>query len=447
MIYCTKYRHFTGGEALKGVFEIPLTRGVRLTAVRDDRFKTGCLSATLLAPHTKKTASLNAVLPYVLRRGTARCPDSESLAAAMDELYGARIEPAIRKRGEVAALGFCADFPDAAFLPGRPDILSGTACLLGELLLTPATRGGRLRGDYVRSERQNLMDDINAEINDKRAYASLKLVEAMFRGESYGVSKLGTLADAANISPYALTKYYKELIATAPLELFYCGAEEPERVARVLREALASLPRTGSFPRPATQVRTGFGDVKEKVIRETMDVTQGRLVMGFRLDRGDAREEPRYAALAVFNALFGGSATSRLFLNVRERLALCYYASSTVDRNKGAMFVSAGIDPDKFEEVHAEILAQLASLANGFIEPWELEAAKRGVISSLLASLDEPMGLEALYLDRAILGSRPGPEEFAALCELVTAEDVAAVAAEAKLTHTYFLTAEADADA
>ena len=187
--------------------------------------------------------------------------------------------------------------------------------------------------------------------------------------------------------------------------------------------------------------------MKEKVIRETMDVTQGRLVMGFRLDRGDAREEPRYAALAVFNALFGGSATSRLFLNVRERLALCYYASSTVDRNKGAMFVSAGIDPDKFEEVHAEILAQLASLANGFIEPWELEAAKRGVISSLLASLDEPMGLEALYLDRAILGSRPGPEEFAALCELVTAEDVAAVAAEAKLTHTYFLTAEADADA
>ena len=447
MIYCTKYRHFTGGEALKGVFEIPLTRGVRLTAVWDDRFKTGCLSATLLAPHTKKTASLNAVLPYVLRRGTARCPDSESLAAAMDELYGARIEPAIRKRGEVAALGFCADFPDAAFLPGRPDILSGTAYLLGELLLNPATRGGRLRGDYVRSERQNLIDDINAEINDKRAYASTKLVEAMFRGESYGVSKLGTLADAAAISPYALTKYYKELIATAPLELFYCGAEEPERVARVLREALASLPRTGAFAMPTTQVRTGFGDVKEKILRETMDVTQGRLVMGFRLDRAASQEEPRYAALAVFNALFGGSATSRLFLNVRERMALCYYAGSTVDRNKGAMFVSAGIDPDKFDEVHDEILSQLASLANGFIEPWELEAAKRGVIGSLLASLDEPTGLEGLYLDRAILGSRPGPEEFAALCELVTAEDVAAVASEAKLTHTYFLTAEADGDA
>lgn len=424
------------------VTETELTRGVRLTAVRDDRFKTGCLSATLLAPHTKKTAPLNAVLPYVLRRGTARYPDSESLAAALDELYGARVEPAIRQKGEVAAVGFCADFPDGAFLPERTDILAGTAYLLGELLLSPATRGGRLRGDYVATERQNLVDDINAEINDKRAYASLKLVEAMFRGESYGVSKLGTLADAARISAQTLTRYYKELIATAPMELFYCGAEEPEHVVRVLREALASLPRIGDFTMPATLVKTGFEGVKEKVIRETMDVTQCRLVMGFRF--ASAMESPDYAAMAVFNALFGGSATSRLFLNVRERLALCYYADSAIDRNKGVLFVSAGIDPDKLDQVHGEVLAQLRSLANGFIEPWELEAAKRGVVSSLLSALDDPLGLEGLYLDRAILGSRVRPEEFAALCELVTAEDVANLAADAVLTHTYFLTSEAE---
>ncbi len=415
-------------------------RGVRMTAVRDERFKIGCLSASFLAPHNRRTAPLNAVLPYVLRRGTARCPDSVTLAAAMDDLYGARIEPAIRKRGEVAAVGFCADFPDGAYLPGRTDVLSGTAYLLGELLLTPATRGGWLRADYVLSERQNLVDDINAEINDKQSYASQKLVEAMFRGESYGVGKLGNLADARRISVQGLTKYYKELIATAPLELFYCGAEEPERVARVLREALASLPRTGEHTRPVTAVRTDFPGVGEKVLRETMDVTQGRLVMGFRLRK--TMENPSYAALAVFNALFGGSATSRLFLNVRERLALCYYANSAVDRHKGALFVSAGIDFDKYDEARREILAQLSSIANGFIEPWELEAAKRGVVSSLLASLDDPLGLEGLYLDRAVLGYRARPEELAALCELVTARDVAAVAGDALLTHIYFLTAE-----
>ncbi len=422
------------------VYEGEVMRGVRLTAVKADRFKTGCLSLTLLAPHTKKTAAMNAVLPYVLRRGTARFSDMQALAAELDDLYGARIEPAIRKKGEVAAVGFCADFPDGAFLPGRVDILSKVAFLMGEILLTPATRGGLLRGDYVLSERQNLMDDINAEINDKRSYASLKLVEAMFRGESYALSKLGTLSDAARISAQTLTKYYRELTASAPIEIFYCGAEEPERVIRVIREALAALPRIGEHVMPATSVKTELTETGERIIRETMDVTQGRLVMGFRLSK--SMEQPNLAALTVFNALFGGSPTSRLFLNVRERLALCYYANSYIDLHKGAFFVAAGIDHDRFDEVHGEIIAELASIANGAVEPWELEGAKRGVVSAILSSLDDPLGLEGMYLNRAISGCRARPEELAALCELVTPEDVSAVAADARLTHTYFLTAE-----
>ncbi len=424
---------------MDAVTESEIMRGVRLTAVKAERFKVGCLSLTMLAPHNKKTAAMNAVLPYVLRRGTARFPDMQALASALDDLYGARIEPAIRKRGEVAAVGFCADFPDGAFLPGRADILSQVAFLMGEVLLSPATRGGLLRGDYVLSERQNLIDDINAEINDKRAYASLKLVETMFRGESYGVSKLGTLGDAGKISAQSLTAYYRELIASAPMEIFYCGPEEPERVLRAMREALAALPRVGEHAMPGTLVKTGFAGAKEKIVRETMDVTQGRLVMGFRLQK--TMENPDYAAMTVFNALFGGSPTSRLFLNVRERLALCYYVSSHLDRHKGALFVSAGIDFDKFDEARGEIIGELRSIADGSIEPWELEAAKRGATGAILSALDDPMGLEEMYLDRAILSYRARPEELAALCDLVTAEDVAAVAADAVLTHTYFLTA------
>ncbi len=438
-----KCDHMAGGkrgEALDTVYEEEIMRGVRLTAVRADRFKTGCLSLTLLAPHTKKTAAMNAALPYVLRRGTARFPDMESLAGELDALYGARIEPAIRKKGEVAALGFCADFPDGAYLPGRTDVLSGVVSLMGELLLAPATRGGRLRGDYVLSERRNLIDDINAEINDKRAYASLKLVEAMFRGENYALGKLGTAADAGKISAMTLTRYYRELIACAPVEVFYCGPEEPERVARAVREALAAMPRTGAHARPVTERGQGNERAGEKRLRETMDVTQGRLVMGFRLSEDAMGRGP--AALGVFNALFGGSPTSRLFLKVREEQALCYYVSSRLDMHKGALFVSAGIDFDGFDRVHGQVVRELASLAAGECLPWELEGAKRGVTGAILAALDDPVGLEGMYLDRAILGLAARPEELAALCELVTAEDVAAVAAGARLTHTYFLTAE-----
>ena len=394
-----------------------LTDAVYLTVLRADRFKTGCLSVNLLTPHTRETAALNAVLPYVLRRGTARLPDMESLAAAMDGLYGARIEPSIRKKGE-------------------------TAAVLGEMLLDPATRGGRLRADYVESEREKLLEDIEAEINDKRAYAGQRLTEIMFRGESYGVSKLGTLAGARKVSVQTLTRHYKALLASAPVEIFYCGAEEPSRVERVVREALAALPRSGVGPMPVTKVLTADRETRPKTVREVMDVTQGRLVMGFRFDR--LFDETDYPAMLVFNAAFGGSGASRLFLNVRERMALCYYISSLIDRQKGAMFVSAGIRPEDFSQTYDGVLRELAAIGDGGLEEWELDAARRAVVSSIYASLDDQMGLEAMYLDRAVSGTNLRPEELAALCSTVEAGAVRNVARAAVLTHTFFLTAEGE---
>ena len=422
--------------------EVELMRGVRLTCVHAERFKTGYLSMTLLTPHTKKNAPLAAALPYVLRRGTARLPDTEAIAAELDELYGARIDPVIRKKGEVTALGFCADFPDRDFLPGRPDILPAVAGLMGELLLSPATRGGRLRADLVDSERRNLIDDINAEINDRRAYASRRLNEIMFRGESYGTGKLGTAADASRVTVQILTRYYKELVASAPMEVFYCGAEEPERVERTVREALSAMPRTGALAYPATRFGVDGPVGPVRTVRETMDVTQGRLCMGFRLRRPE--DGPDYPALAVFNALFGGCAASRLYMNIREKMGLCYYISSAVDRYKGAMFVSAGIDFGSFAQVHDMVLSELDAIRRGEIEPWELDAARRAVVSSYFSAMDEQPGLEELYLGRAILGQRLSPGDAAALCADVTAEEAARAANSAELSHIYFLTAEGD---
>ncbi len=415
-------------------------RGVWLTAVRAERFKTGCLSVTALAEHGKRMAAMNAVLPYVLRRGTSRLPDMESIAGALDDMYGARIEPAIRKRGEIAALGFCADFPDGAFLPGRPDTLGAVTALVGELLLSPATKGGRLRGDYVESERRNLLDDIAAEINDKRSYASLRLTGTMFRGERYGVPKLGTAADAEKISVATLTKYYKELIACAPIEVFYCGAEAPERVAALAREALSPLPRSAQIRMPVTENAWVVPEGQVRRLTETMDVTQGRLCMGWRLS--ESARDPDRAALAVFNAAFGGSVTSKLFTRVREELGLCYYAESVTDRWKGALFASAGIDFDMAGTAEREIAAQLDALARGELEDWELEGARRAVVNAVTSVLDEQPGLEGYYLDRSIAGAGLRPEELAARASLVTREEIAAVAASARLKCVTFLTAE-----
>lgn len=427
---------------MQRVTQREIAPGVNLTCVTVYKFKTGCLSMTLVTPLDKKTASLNAVLPYVLRRGTARYPTMEGLESALDDLYGARIEPIVRKKGETQCIGFYADFPDDAYLPKGSSVMEKTAGLMGEILLSPATQGGRLRRDYVDRERENLLDDLRAEINDKRYYAAKRLNELMCKNEAYGVSKLGSISETSKISVFTLTKHYKQLIASSNIEIFYCGSAEPERVERAMKDALSALPRRDRFTVTYTDVKLEPDGNEPRFYTERMSVSQGKLVMGYRL--GDAMQKQLHAPMMVFNAVFGGSVTSKLFMNVREKLSLCYYANSSIDRHKGVMVVSSGIEFDRYDEAFTEIEAQLNAVRKGEIEEWELEGSKRAVITAIASSVDSPVGLESMYLDRALNGLMVAPEELIALVSSVTADDVVKVARGVKLDTVYFLTGEED---
>ena len=197
-----------------------LLPGVRLTAVQTNKFKSNLLSLSLMAPLAAETAAANALLPYVLRRGTRSHPDMEALSAALDELYGGSIEPSVRKKGEAQAVGFVASFLDDAYAPGETRILESAAGLLGELLLRPAAEDGRFRKDYVEGERSNLIDRIQAQVNEKRSYSILRLTQEMCAGEPYGVDRLGDEKSAAAITAEGLWERYQALLAQAPVELY-----------------------------------------------------------------------------------------------------------------------------------------------------------------------------------------------------------------------------------
>ena len=164
-----------------------------LTYVRTDKFKTCCLSVNLIAPLSRDTAAMNALLPRVLMRGSVSYPDLASVNAALDALYGARLVPMVRKKGECHCIGFLADFIDDDFVPRGEKVLEKVCDLVGELLLSPRTHGGLLMGEYVESEKKNLADEIRAAINDKRTYAVERLYELMCADEPFGVHRLGDL--------------------------------------------------------------------------------------------------------------------------------------------------------------------------------------------------------------------------------------------------------------
>lgn len=417
-----------------------ILKGVRLTCIPTEKFKTGCLSVNLVTQLTPETASKNALLPKVLRRGTAAHPDLERLSAVLDSLYGARVIPITRKKGELQCVGFLADFIDDAYVPDGTDVLARVADLIGELLITPRTHGGLLLGEYVEGEKANLIDEIRAAMNDKRQYAQDQLAARMCAGERYAVNRLGDADSAGLITPRALTEHYRSLLAGAAVEIIYCGAAEPERVEAALRGALSDLPRGAAADTPVTDIPLTPPTAEPREFIERMDVAQGKLSIGFRM--GPCMQNPNYAALMVFNAAYGGAVTSKLFTNVRERLSLCYYASSSVDRHKGIMTVSSGIEFDKYEDARREILAQLQAMRDGDISDYELESAKRSVITGIRSTLDTPFGVEGLYFDFAAARLGISPEALPALAETVTAETLVSIAAGIQTDSFYFLTAE-----
>ena len=317
-----------------------LADGVELAAAQTDKFKTGLLSVTLTIPLSADTATCGALIPEVLYRGNKNYPDMEKLSAATDALYGASLNTGVRRRGEsqcVSAL--CGFIVDRYALDGSA-VLEPVAALAGEVLLNPDTRDGVFRGEYVESEGANLADRIQAQMNDKRGWAVIRLIQEMCAGEAFAVDKLGDAGEARAMTPERLWAAYQSLLSSAKVTFYYGGSAPLERVEDVVRRCFAPLLTGRTAPVDCQVVPEPQGPVRTVV--DAMDVTQGKLAMGFRTG-GITMGSGEFPALLVCNTLYGGSANSKLFVNVREKMSLCYYASSMLDKIKGLMLVSSGV--------------------------------------------------------------------------------------------------------
>ena len=410
---------------------------VFLTHLQTDKFKTNTLSITLLSQLDRETAAKNAILPRVLLRGTEKYPDMECLAQELDELYGTQIEQLVIKKGEIQCIELYANFVDDRMLPEGEEIFEKVTDLLSEILLRPDKKVGKLRGDYVNSEREKLIDEIQGRINNKTAYAIGRLSELMCDSEAFATFRLGTEAEAETIEAASLTSHYQTLLETAPIEIIYSGRADLEQVTEVLTKAFQDLPRGEIDLDLGTDVRMNSVAETARDFTEEMDVAQGQLSLGFRL--GECMEEPNYVALDLFNYLYGGSVTSKLFLNVRERLSLCYFASSIIEKHKGLLFVISGIEFAKYEEAKAEILAQLEAIKTGDITEEEFLWAKRAMSTDLAMLKDDQNTLQDFYLSQTILGEGDSIEEIIAKVEWVEKEDLVEIANSLELDTVYFL--------
>ena len=413
---------------------IQLTPGVTLRCYPDNRFKKCAISLQLLRPMCREEAAKNALLPAVLLRGTEACPDLRSITWRLDELYGAGAHTMVRRVGEVQTVGFVMSMMEDRFALEPEGVLAPGVEFLRQLLLEPVQVAGAFDPDFVESEKRNLISAIESELNDKRSYASARMIRLMCQGDSFAVPRLGYAEDVAAETPKSLWAHYQKILRESPVEIFYVGAAKPETVAKLLMPLAECLGReVVEVTRKAPFVpQTEAGEHVEE-----MDINQGKLCMGFTTPI--TSDDPDYEAMRLLCSVYGSGMTSKLFMNVREKLSLCYYASAGYYGAKGILTVSSGIDEENYETAKAEILRQLDLCAQGEITQEELEAARSGILSGLRGVPDSPGALESYYAVGAISGNEMTPEEYAARLNRVTLEDLARCAKSLKLHTVYFL--------
>lgn len=409
--------------------------GIRLIALPDaeGRFKTASLTVQLLLPLAADTASEQAILPFLLRRGCRAYPDFAAMKQELNRLYGAQVTASVGRVGEAQALYLQVVCLDDRFALSGEAVAAQCAALLRGMLFEPALENGVFRAADIEEERRCLIESIRAEINNKRRYARTRCEQLLCEGEAFAVSESGTVEGAEALTAEQITAAWRRVLSTAQVQLVYQGSGNGEEVVAPFVEGFAAIERC-----PVTlsvERRAHSGAVREQ--EELMAVAQSKMVMGLRC--AASAEEQDTPALRMANALFGGTAFAMLFRTVREQLSLCYYCSSSLDRIKGIGLIDSGVEADKIPAARAEILRQFDLLKAGEFSDADLEDTRRFLISQYRTVEDLQGSLAGWYTGQATADTVQTPEEAAADIAAVTRERVIAAANTLELACEYRL--------
>ncbi|RGX55814.1 insulinase family protein [Anaerotruncus sp. AF02-27] len=415
--------------------------GVHFYQVTDPKFKHNRITVNLILPLCRESVTVNAVLPFLLRKGCKSCPDFTKLNQKLCELYGASLSCDVSKFGAYQVLELSIYGIDDRFTLGGETMAAECAGLLTDVLLAPNFGADGLFPETdVETERQQLMDTIEGQINDKRVYALSRCKALMCEGEPLAIEKYGYIDDAKKITPESAAAAYEKAIETAQVEISFVGCGNPATAKKIFTDAFAKVRRSPA--RMEKYVTRPQAD-QPKETKEELDVAQSKLVLGFRT--GAIRDQETFGAMRMMVALFGGTPNSRLFTYVREKLSLCYYCAARFDRLTGLMMVDSGVEKVNKQKAQDEILNQLGVMQRGEFTDDELTATKLLLQNALRSVTDSLGATEEWYLTQVMDGGSSSPADEIALIDTVTREAIIKAANQVTLDTVYFLTGKGDA--
>lgn len=408
-----------------------ICEGAEYTEIIDKRFKTNYIYIHLLEPMDRKNASANAVIPDLLHDSNENYPTITALSRKLASLYHASISCGVSKLGDYQVVSLMSgSIADKYTIDG--DNISGEVVdILLDCLTRPHLEKGIFPENDFRLKKQELLDDIDAEINDKRKFAVGKAKENIYKDEPAGIPVNGYREDAEKLTSADVYKRYTELLKNAQIEVVFSGYGICDEDKNKIFDRIRALERNA----PAEYKTMPSAKKSDMVyVTDRMDVNQSKMVMAYKTDCTSKQ------TMKMLSFVFGGTPFSMLFENVREKLSLCYYCPSGYNSKKQVLLIDCGIEHQNINPAREEIYAQLELLKKGEFTEELLSNSKLLAKSSLKAVYDSPGSIANWYLDQCMEDKIVSPEEEAQLIDAVTKEDIVAAANSLVPDTVYVLT-------
>ena len=416
--------------------QIEIKKGIKLNILQTNKFKTNLIAIMLTTKLDRENVTKNALIPAVLKRGTKTLKTQEEINKKLEEMYGASLDCGLDKTGDNQVLKFYIESVNDEFLAENSEnMLKESLENLLEFVLNPYLENDGFKKEYVEQEKENLKQIIEGKIDNKARYALDRCIEEMYKNQPYGLYKYGYIEDMENINEKNLYEQYKKLINSCKIDIFVSGIVD-EGIENIIKENENIKKLQDRIPEYNKIEISAKKSEKENAVQESMEVTQGKLVIGMDLDVDN--EDFRYDIM-IYNSIFGGSANSKLFQNVREKASLAYTASSRYYRFKNNIFINCGIEIKNYDKALEIIKQQIEDMKKGDFTEEEVENAKKGIIASI-KTIDDEQDTEITYFfSQELSNSKCNIEQYMNDIKAVTREKVIDIANKVSINTVYFL--------
>ena len=397
---------------------------MKIRKIETKKFKTNVYALYLTIPLTKENVTYNALIPTVLKRGCEKYNNQLEISKKLEEMYDATFGIGITKVGNNEVLKFYLESLNNNYLPNNEDLSKTSIEMLLNIVMKPYLVNGKFDDDYVEQEKENLKKVIESRKDNKDTYATNRLLEEMFKEEPYGLYKFGNIDEVDNITSEKLYEKYKELIKNSEKYLYIVGDVKNLNIESYnIDEKEITISK--EFPVKISE--------KENIVKEQMDVTQGKLVIG--LNTPNNKQE----VIALYNTILGKGANSKLFLNVREKEGLAYSAGSTYLKRNNAIIISTGIEVSKYNKAVEVIKNQLKDMEDGNITEKEMKDAKQFINAGLNLINESSENMIEYRFDKDLYNEEMDIEKYRKKIEEIKKEDIVKVAKQIKIDTIYFL--------